>query len=160
MAFSNLQGTTNGSFQVGTNGPTVYKGPGVPSNSIGVDGDVYIRNQNGSSKLYQRKSGRYVPLQSLEKNVVTKTSDYQTTVIDEVILVDTTANVVTITLGNTGTFIGREVLIKDITGTSATNNIIIVGQSGQTIDGDSSYTINLNKMAIRLICDGTNWQLF
>jgi len=156
---TNIIGTTNSSFEIGTAGPTVYTGSGVPSNALGVDGDIFIRVQNGSSNLYQKVSGKYYPFQSRSNNVVKKTANYQTTVIDEVVLVDSTNGPITITLGNTSTIIGFEIVIKDFGVAAVTNNITIVGQSGQTIDGASSYIIDTPRETVRVLCDGTNWQL-
>lgn len=50
---------------------------------------------------------------------------------------------------------GRVLTIKDI-GTAFTNNITVTPNTG-TIDGATTYVINLSKAAIQLTSDETNW---
>lgn len=49
-------------------------------------------------------------------------------------------------------------IIKDQKGDAATNNITVTPSSG-LIDGASSFVMNINRMSISLIFDGTNWSL-
>jgi len=51
---------------------------------------------------------------------------------------------------------GRVIKVKDIAGNAATDNITITPASG-TIDGASTYVLNLNHAGVELTCDGTNW---
>lgn len=48
---------------------------------------------------------------------------------------------------------GKVITIKDISGNSKTNNIIIIG----TIDNTTNYKIQTNYEAVKLVSDGTNW---
>lgn len=52
---------------------------------------------------------------------------------------------------------GQEFIIQDTQGTAATNNIEIIGDSGQTINGLSSYLITTNYGAVSLRYDGSNY---
>ena len=92
----------------------------------------------------------------LEENngVITKTADYTATVNDGVILVDTNAAAVTITLptavGNTG----KRFIIKVI---DATNTTTIDGDGTETIDGATTKSLSTLWETIRIISDGANW---
>ena len=57
------------------------------------------------------------------------------------------------------TTVGRTLTIKDETGNCATNNIVITDSSGNTIDGDSSYTIDTSYGSITLYCSSTGWHV-
>lgn len=48
-------------------------------------------------------------------------------------------------------------IIKDETGQASSNNITIVPEAGQLIDGQASYTIIIDYESISLVCDGNNW---
>lgn len=52
--------------------------------------------------------------------------------------------------------VGRAVTIKDESGSASTNNITITPASG-LIEGNASYTLNLNYGSITTYCNGTNW---
>ena len=52
--------------------------------------------------------------------------------------------------------VGRVVTIKDESGGAATNNITITPASG-LIEGNASYTLNINYGSITTYCNGTNW---
>ena len=92
----------------------------------------------------------------LEENngVITKTADYTATVNDGVILVDTNAAAVTITLptavGNTG----KRFIIKVI---DATNTTTIDGDGTETIDGATTKSLSTLWETVRIISDGANW---
>ena len=52
--------------------------------------------------------------------------------------------------------IGRLITIKDESGGAASNNITITPASG-LIEGNASYTLNINYGAVTTYCNGTNW---
>jgi hypothetical protein len=52
---------------------------------------------------------------------------------------------------------GRFLIFKDIAGNASTQNKTIAPHASETIDGASSYVLNLNYAGIKLISDGTNW---
>ena len=52
--------------------------------------------------------------------------------------------------------IGRLITIKDESGSASTNNITITPASG-LIEGNASYTLNINYGSITTYCNGTNW---
>ena len=89
---------------------------------------------------------------SMTTAFVTKTSAYTAAATDRIIFVDSTSAAVTITLP--ASVAGKDYIIKDWKGTSATNNITI---SFTSIDGAATKVISTNYAAVRVIGDGTNY---
>lgn len=71
--------------------------------------------------------------------------------------VDTTATR-TITLPASPNFDGLFYIIKDQTGSAATNNITVSG-NGHNIDGTGSVTITMNYGSLSVLWDGTQWNI-
>ena len=45
-------------------------------------------------------------------------------------------------------------------GNAASNNIVIDGAGGDTIDGATTFTLNQNKQSVTIVCDGNNgWMI-
>ena len=66
-----------------------------------------------------------------------------------------TGTAVTVSLPSAVT--NAAIVIKDSTGTAATNNITINRADSATIDGATSQAISSNYGSMKLISDGTNW---
>jgi hypothetical protein len=83
-------------------------------------------------------------------NVATITSTTVLTATNEIVLCNqsTAINVTLPTPTN-----GKQIVIKDISGNAKINNITIVG----TIDGVSNYVIDIDRMTIKLVANGTAW---
>lgn len=75
---------------------------------------------------------------------------------DTYVSVDSTGGARTITLP-TATPAGKIFCIKDGAGLSATNNISVVGEAGETIDGAATYLLDTPYEWVMVISDGTNW---
>lgn len=74
----------------------------------------------------------------------------------QTILVSVAAGAVTVNLPATHT-LGRRIVIK--LSSVATNACLIEPNGAQTIDGESSLTLNLDYEWAELISDGSNWLL-
>lgn len=72
-----------------------------------------------------------------------KSGAYTVIATDDFIGVTTTSTV-TITLPLASSMLGRQVIIKDVSGSAGTNNITIARTSSDTLDGATSKTINTN----------------
>lgn len=72
------------------------------------------------------------------------------------VLVDTTSGDVTLTLSSVSLFDEKRYTIKIISGT---NDVVINADSGETIDGDSSYTLSGLNSVIRLVSNGGGWYI-
>ncbi len=80
-----------------------------------------------------------------------------TTVNEIIIGVTDTSAPRTITLQTVDAIAGRIYIVKDESGGAGTNNITIVGEGGETIDGASSLIIASNFGGAMLYSDNVNW---
>lgn len=80
-----------------------------------------------------------------------------TTSGEEVLYVDTSGGIVTVTLASSDVSNGNFVTIIDVGGASDDNPITIDTESTETIDGSSTSTIDTNYGAKVVSSDGTNW---
>ncbi len=84
-------------------------------------------------------------------------SDYQTTDTDLIVEVADTSVGRTVTLASATVAGGRVVIVKDVSGGAGTNNISVVTEGAETIDGAASVVINTNYGYRVLYSDGANW---
>lgn len=76
---------------------------------------------------------------------------------NEVVLVDTSSNAVTVTLGSVDVYEGSIVKVVDKAGNASTNNITVNTGGSETINGETSVVINNNFEALTFQSDGSNW---
>jgi len=88
--------------------------------------------------------------------VFIRAADYTATGDEGVILVDATDNNVTITLPSASEDEGEELIIKAI---DISNTADVDCLSGETIDGSGTYTFSSQYECIRIMSDGSNWQI-
>jgi hypothetical protein len=87
-------------------------------------------------------------------------SPYTVLAADQFLAVNVSGGVVTLNLPNTTTT-GRVITVKDSTGGATTSHISVTTVGGTvTIDGQTTYTLDSNYAAIRLVFDGTNYEVF
>lgn len=86
---------------------------------------------------------------------ITVNSNYTALLTDEVILVDSTSNTVTVTLPNPHP-IGKRYYIKDKFGTTDINQITVSASPNQ-IDTSTTFGLTVDKQAILAHSDGSNW---
>jgi hypothetical protein len=92
--------------------------------------------------------------------ITNASSPYTVLSTDQYISVNSSGGAVTINCPNTTTT-GRIIIIKDRLGNAATNNITVTTPGGTvTIDGSTSYVMNVNRQSINLIFNGTNYEVF
>lgn len=87
--------------------------------------------------------------------VVTKTTDYDITDEDQVILVNTTTTTVEITLPVPNS--GINVFIKKIS--SDVNQVDVLPNIAETIEGEAILSLLSEGDSIHLVADGTNWHI-
>ena len=162
----NAQGTSSNSFSIGKRGVVIYQGSITPTNSLGNNGDVYIKKGTNCNILIKNE-GEWVAIGDISQAPypsVTSISTSQTIDFsgpEGFCLVDTTDASVTVTLSNNLNVAGKRVTIKDSSGTTSSlfRNITVATEGAALIDGDSTVTINSNYSSITLISDGTNWHI-
>jgi hypothetical protein len=107
----------------------------------------------GSSAAVTNNAGGF----SVTTRTITANLTIDTTTTDYIIFCNQ-SGAITITLPTPTN--GRQLIIKDISGTAATNNITIARHGTETIEGVSaSYVLSANYVSVTLTSDGTNWWL-
>jgi len=127
--------------------------PLIPYNKLDTldtpaDGEVLSYNAANSKLEWipQAAAGGY--------NVVKVTADYLASDRD-CVLADASGGAITITLPTPSP--GAEVIVKKI---DSSTNVVTVSPSGtETIDGQSSWTLDTQYEAYHFISDGTNWYI-
>lgn len=90
-------------------------------------------------------------------HVVTKTADYTATTDDSVILCDTTAAAITVTLPAAANSANKRLTILKID--SVANNVTIDGNGSETIAGTLVYLLTRQYSLVDIVCDGVGWQV-
>jgi len=80
-----------------------------------------------------------------------------TTSGEEVVLVDTSGGVVTVTLASADANNGNFVSVVDVAGAASTNPITVDTEGSETIDGNGSQEMANNYGALIVASDGANW---
>ena len=94
---------------------------------------------------------------SLATSVTTKTANATVAAIDFTVLCNNTAAPITITLPSAGGIGGRMYIIKKVSATG--NNVTVVCNGAQTIDGNATYTLINQYSSIMVQSDGVNWNI-
>ena len=82
-------------------------------------------------------------------------SNYSATTTDYYIGVDSTSNIVKVTLPvATSMLDGQTIIVKDEGGSANTNNITISGSAADTIDGQNQVVLESPHASIQLYCNG------
>lgn len=116
-------------------------------------GDCYYNIAIGSILCYNGS----VFTSPLIKTSVTKTGTYTVLNSDQRIYVDSNGGAFTVTLEASPT-LNRELEIIDSVGSCGTNNVTVDG-NGNNIIGSATHLMNTNYEGLRLVFNGTNWNL-
>lgn len=91
-------------------------------------------------------------------NINAGNTPYTATVTNSILDCDTSSSALTINLPDTATVTSGFVLtIKDEARNCMTNNIIIDPYLSQTIEGETTLTMNINGKSLTIYTDGSNW---
>ena len=105
---------------------------------------------NGNTEL--EGGVKYASVRDINSSVTANDTDY--------ILRCIQTSPITITLPSKGGNTGQTLIIKDAMGNAASNNIVLDGAGGDTIDGTTTFTLNQNKQSVTIVCDGVNgWMI-
>jgi hypothetical protein len=135
--------------------------------SAGATGDLYYRNSSGYfTRLPVGSTGQTLGVAGGAPTWVntdaavptaSKTSNYTVTATDAVIFADATSGSVTITLPAAASFAGYRFYIKRID--NATNTCTVSRSGGDTIDGQTSFTIDQQYTAVMVVSNGSAWYI-
>jgi hypothetical protein len=130
-------------------------GHGVAASGVSTAGNIYTTG-SGSTLTINSTEAQFLTNYTA---IATANSPYTVLASDYYISVST-AGAVTILLPNAPTT-NRMFIIKDRTGGAAANNISVTTVGGSvTIDGVTTYTMNVNYAAITLMFNGTSYEVF
>jgi len=154
----NANGTISESFSIGKSGRgiVIYQGDTIPSNLLGNTGDVFIKRTT-EPLILKKKSTGWVNVNNKEVMTVASSSTISPSQSSTLYLADSSSSSLTLTLATSSLDVGKEVIIKDSTGSSSVNSITVQTENSETIDGQSSFTISSNYTSISIVSDGSNW---
>lgn len=121
--------------------------------------DVLTRAEKGDILEYDELDKNFTDLQDAvnasRPEFVSVTSASYTPSNLRVMLVDATASDIDINLPDPSTNANKEYIVKRVDGTA---NVVTINPNGsETIDGDSSVSVNTQWETVRLFSDGSNW---
>ncbi|CAM6053383.1 unnamed protein product [Sphagnum tenellum] len=146
-------------FRIGKAGPTILQGDNVPDNTVGLSGDLYVQIGSTPALYIKYTNGWLVsgdPTFGFSRQLVTETGTTSLNSTTTYAGVDV-ADSVTIEL-MTG-YSGKTVVIKDEGGNAGTYPITVLGQTGDIIDGQTSWTIDINYGSLTLVYGSSNWNI-
>ena len=154
----NANGTISDSFSIGKSGRgiVIYQGDTIPSNLLGNTGDIFVKRTT-EPLLLKKKSTGWTNICNKEVVTIATSSTISPSQSSTLYLADSSLNSLTLTLSTSSIETGKEIIIKDSTGSSSINSITVQTEGSETIDGESSFTISLDYTSITLISDGSNW---
>ena len=121
-----------------------------------ANSDVYYNTTSDVVRLY--KAGAWVTVVDVEtKTVATKTTTYTVAVTDDIVFVDSSGGAFTVTLFTAVGNSGKIITIKKTE--SSVNIVTIEGDGSETIDGNLNRKLATNNETIKLVSDGTNWEI-
>lgn len=144
---------------------TVRKKVALYDDSAGATGDLYYRNSSGNfvrlgigaDGKTLRASGGLPVWSDATYATSTKTSNYTITGTDVVIFANATSGNVTITLPTASSNAGYRFYVKRI---DSSGNTCSVARSGSdTIDGQTSMSLDLQYTCLTVVSDGSQWYI-
>jgi hypothetical protein len=145
---------------------TVRKKVAIYDDSSGVTGDLYYRNSSGQftrlgiggTGQFLRVSGSNLPTwDNTTMATATKTSSYTITANDTIIFANANSGNVTITLPVASGLTGYRFYVKRLDG--SVNSCSVARSSSDTIDGQTSVSLNLQYTSLTLASDGSAWYI-
>jgi hypothetical protein len=145
---------------------TTRKKVAIYDDSSGATGDLHYRDSSGnivrlgignSGQALKVSSGLPVWGNAMGFTTATKTSSYTIATSDVVIFADATTANVTITLPAASGAAGFRFYVKRVDNAA---NTVTIGRSGSdTIDGLTSFTLDLQYTAFAVISNGSAWYI-
>jgi hypothetical protein len=146
---------------------TVRKKVAIYDDSSGATGDLHYRDSSGNFvRLAAGSNGQVLKTASGLPSwggtnsgfaTATKTTSYTITGSDTVIFADASSGAVTITLPVASGLSGYRFYVKRID--NSANTVTIARSSTDTIDGMTSFTMDMQYTAVALISNGSAWYI-
>jgi hypothetical protein len=145
---------------------TTRKKVAIFDDSSGATGDTYYRDSSGNFvRLGVGSSGQSLKVASglpawgngMNFATTTKTTGYTVTSADTVIFADAGAGTVTITLPAASGLAGYRFYVKRID--NSANTVTIARSGSDTIDGLTTFNLDLQYTAFGVVSNGTAWYI-
>ena len=144
---------------------TVRKKVALYDDSSGATGDLYYRDSSGNfvrlgigaSGKTLRVAGGIPAWSDPTYATATKTSNYTITGTDVVIFANATSGNVTITLPTASSNAGYRFYVKRID--NAGNTCSVARSGSDTIDGQTSISLDLQYTCLTVVSDGSQWYI-
>lgn len=158
-------GTVVETIQGSNNGVLVaLTAPDAANNIIlnSTDGNLTFTNGAGNILNLTVSNSPVIAYKAIDPDVITVPSSnpYVALITDEYLSIDTLNIVSAIILPTVGVAQGEQFIIKDRTGNANVFNITITVAGGAFIDGAVSRIINGNLDSVRVIFNGTNYEVY
>lgn len=128
-------------------------GLGVSADGVSSAPNIYTTSSGANVIIHDTQA------QFLTNYTATSEDPYIVTSTDYYIAVNVSGGPTTVKLPNAPTT-NRIIIIKDVTGSAATNNITITTVGGEvTIDGSVTYVLNTNYASVILVFDGFDYEV-
>lgn len=128
--------------------------------SLGANTTFQLPSADGTAGQFLKTNGSGVlsfDTISVTNQTTSKTANYTVTTSDYLLTGDTSGGAFTFTLPTAVGNAGKEFVFKK-TDTSS-NALTIDGDGSETIDGDTSLTLDLQNEFIKIISNGTSWDI-
>jgi hypothetical protein len=147
---------------------TVRKKVAIYDDGSGATGDTYYRDSSGNfvrlgvgstNQVLKVASGlpSWGPVPGALFTTNTQTTSYTVGTSDTVVFADATSGNVTVTLPAASGVAGYRFFIKRID--SSANTVTIARSGSDTIDGATSFTLDLQYTAISVVSNGSAWYI-
>lgn len=144
---------------------TVRKKVAIYDDSSGATGDLYHRDSSGNFiRLPVGSNGKTLRVSSglpawsdVTFATSTKTSNYTIGATDTVIFANATSGNVTITLPTASSTSGYRFYVKRID--SSSNTCAVARSGSDTIDGQTSVSLDLQYTSLTIVSDGSAWYI-
>lgn len=146
---------------------------GVVTSTSGADGQIIIGSSSGAPAWANLTAGAGISISNGANSITisgsgttnltytnVNTSPYVVLSTDEYISVDCSGGPITLQFPNAATS-GRAYVVKDRTGSAATNNITVTTVGGAVnIDGATTFVMNTAYQSIQIIGNATTYEVF
>lgn len=160
-------GTTNHAIQLGNSSGS------LTSLGVATNGQLPIGSSSANPVLATLTAGTGISITNGAGSITiaatgttnlnytnVNTSPYTVLSTDEYLSVDCSGGAITVELPNAAST-GRSYVIKDRTGSSATNNITVTTVGGSVdIDGATTFVMNTNFEAIQVMGNSTSYEIY
>lgn len=141
------------SIYLGDNTRTVRLLPGTLTSSYTITLPVTVPSTTGMTAIFDTSA--VMSFRYSDKFTASKTTTYTATGDETVIPCSASGGAFTVTLPAAASYTGKKFII--IKTDTSTNAVTIDGNSSETINGQTTISLNFQYESVEIMCDGSNW---